>query len=306
MKIEENRNPRVLVIGGSDPTGAAGIQADIKALASVGVFGAAAITAVTSQNSRKFFDRVVMPASVVRSQIEAVFAEIQPKVVKLGMLVNEDIVSVVEELMQTWGGQVSMVLDPVISTSSGKELIDEPGLRLLAKKLIPLAALVTPNRDEAERLTGLYIDSLDDMRKAADFFLAAGASAVLLKGGHFEPNEAGDLVDLLRTLDGEEFIFRHSAQLKPQAQVQKKPDEKSERDPEIQVLGLQNFRGTGCQLASLIAGLLAEGNTLRGAVSLAIEKLTQSMQQPIMGLDACLIQSGLLPMEKDEALSGRD
>lgn len=236
---------RVLTVAGSDPSGGAGIQADLKTLTALGVYGAAAITAVTVQNTRGVSDVMAVPASVVAAQIDAVLGDIGADVVKTGMLGNIDVVRVVAARVE----RLNLVVDPVILASDGRELLSPDGVRALLDELVPRAALVTPNVPEAERLTGVSIQTLDDAARAAERLLERGAAAVLIKGGHL-PGEAlpGDderVVDLLRTLDGEEVRFE---------------------GPRVRT---RAGRGTGCTLASAIAAGIAEGWTLRDAIQRA-------------------------------------
>lgn len=228
---------RVLTVAGSDPSGGAGIQADLKTLTALGVYGASAITAITVQNTRGVSDVMAVPASVVAAQMDAVLSDIGVDVVKTGMLGSIDVVRVVAARTQG----VSLVVDPVILASDGRELLSSDGVRALLEELVPRAALVTPNVPEAERLTGVTIQTLEDAGRAAERLLERGAAAVLIKGGHL-PGEGDEVVDLLRTLDGEEVCFSGPRVL------------------------TRAGHGTGCTLASAIAAGIAEGLTLRDAV----------------------------------------
>lgn len=231
---------RVLTVAGSDPSGGAGIQADLKTLTALGVYGAAAITAVTVQNTLGVSDVMAVPASVVAAQIDAVLGDIGADVIKTGMLGNVDVVRAVAARVE----RLKLVVDPVIQASDGRELLSSDGVRALLEELVPRAALVTPNVPEAERLTGVSIQTLDDAARAAERLLERGAAAVLIKGGHL-PGDEERVVDLLRTLDGEEVRFE---------------------GPRVKT---RAGRGTGCTLASAIAAGVAEGWTLRDAVQRA-------------------------------------
>jgi hydroxymethylpyrimidine/phosphomethylpyrimidine kinase len=243
--------PRVLTVAGSDSSGGAGIQADLKVLTALGVYGASAITAITVQSTLGVTDVMPLPASVVGAQMDAVLDDIGADVIKTGMLVSIDIVRAVAQRARRVAPGVRLVIDPVILASDGRELLSADGVR---EELLPLAALITPNVPEAERLTGVRIGSLDDAGAAADRLLALGANAVLIKGGHmpFE-SEDEDVVDLLRTADGEEYRFSES-RVKTRA-----------------------THGTGCTLASAIAAGIAEGLTLQGAVQRARTYLKEAM-----------------------------
>jgi hydroxymethylpyrimidine/phosphomethylpyrimidine kinase len=227
----------VLTIAGSDPSGGAGIQADLKTLTALGVYGASAITAVTVQNTLGVSEVLPIPASVVGAQIDAVLEDIGADVIKTGMLVNVDVVRAVAKRV----GRAALVVDPVVLASDGRELLAGDGVAALLTDLVPRAALVTPNVPEAERLTGVSIQTLEDAGRAADRFLELGAAAVLVKGGHL-PGEDEEVTDLLRTADGEEYRFAAPR------------------------LMTRAGHGTGCTLASAIAAGIAEGLTLRDAV----------------------------------------
>jgi hydroxymethylpyrimidine/phosphomethylpyrimidine kinase len=199
--------PRVLAVGGSDPSGAAGIQADLKTLNAFGVFGAAAITAITVQDQRGVTDVMHVPASLVAAQMDAAFSDSPCEALKTGMLATVDIVHQVADRAQKWGSRCRIVVDPVLASSSGRSLLADDARSALIERLIPAAAIVTPNIPEATLLTGVPIATVEHMSVAADHFLALGASAVLIKGGHLVDADAeiAEITDLLRTADGEEL-----------------------------------------------------------------------------------------------------
>lgn len=244
---------RVLCIGGTDPTGAAGLLLDQRVLAALGVYGAGVVAAVTVQTSRGVTDIVPMPASVVGAQIDAAVEELGPVTIKTGMLGSIDVVHAVASRVERLGSRARLVVDPVFGSSSGRSLLSEEGRRALLERLVPLAALVTPNRMEAEALAGVSITSVDDMGLAADHLLAAGAAAVLVKGGHLD-DASETVVDLLRTADGDQVFCERARVLGP------------------------GFRGSGCFLATAIAALLAEGVALAAAVDGARSELDLAMR----------------------------
>jgi hydroxymethylpyrimidine/phosphomethylpyrimidine kinase len=257
--------PRVLVVGGSDPSGAAGIQADLKTLTALGVFGASAITAITVQNQRGVTDVMPIPASLVTAQIDAALADAPCDVIKTGMLASIDVVNALADRAAQWGSSSRLVVDPVLKSTSGRALLPDDAREVLLERLVPAAALVTPNIPEATALTGVPISSLEHMSLAADHLLARGASAVLIKGGHLieaEP-ELEVITDLLRTADGEQMLFE-----RPRRKIMQPPKSKG---PEL------GFRGTGCTLTSAIAAGIAEGHTLRSAVERARDYLDAAM-----------------------------
>lgn len=248
----------VLAIGGTDPTGAAGVAADLKTLSALGVYGAAAVTAVTVQTTEAVSDVVAMPASLVGAQIDAALVDVAVDAVKTGMLANVDIVHAVADRVERQGPGVRWIIDPVLASSSGRELLGADGRKALVERLIPRAALVTPNLGEASILTGIRIESAEHASMAADHFLALGASAVLIKGGHWpdlDP-ELEEVTDLLRTADGDEWRFTRP------------------RLPGA-------YRGTGCTLATAIAAHVAEGRTLRASVEQARDFLELAMRSGI-------------------------
>jgi hydroxymethylpyrimidine/phosphomethylpyrimidine kinase len=229
-----------LTIAGSDSSGGAGIQADLRTFAAHGVFGTSAITAVTAQNTMGVRSWLAMPAELVLGQIDAVVSDIGANAVKIGMLANAGIVRTVAEAARTLHLQ-PIVLDPVMIAKSGDRLLEPEAIEALRDDLLPLVHLVTPNIPEAEVLAGRTIISLDDMRDAGQRLLELGARAALIKGGH-----AGgpDSIDVLCTA-GETHDIRGPR------------------------LPGRHTHGTGCTLASAIAANLARGQRLQEAVEAA-------------------------------------
>jgi hydroxymethylpyrimidine/phosphomethylpyrimidine kinase len=221
-----------LTIAGSDSGGGAGIQADLKTFAALGVYGTSAITAVTAQNTTGVTTAFPLPTDLVTAQIEAVASDIAIHATKTGMLATAAIVEAVLPLV---------VVDPVMLAKSGDRLLDEDGVRTLCAELLPRATVVTPNIPEAEALTGRRIRSSDDAREAARRIHGMGPSAVIVKGGH----AAGDeIIDLL--FDGESFAEFRAARVHT-----------------------RNTHGTGCTFASAIAAYLARGHSLAEATERA-------------------------------------
>ena len=233
--------PHVLSIAGSDSSGGAGIQADLKTFAALGCFGMTAITALTAQNTLGVRAIHGVPPQMLRDQIDAVLEDIGVDAVKIGMLHSPEIVREVANAIDRHALQ-KVVLDPVMVATSGAVLIDHPAIAALVRELFGRAALVTPNLDEASLLVGRPLVNEADMEAAARELLGKGARAVLLKGGHL----AGDVVsDLLIEQGGQPLWMRapriHSA----------------------------NTHGTGCTLSSGIAAYLALGHALPEAVGAA-------------------------------------
>jgi hydroxymethylpyrimidine/phosphomethylpyrimidine kinase len=188
----------VLTIAGFDPSGGAGVLADIKAIAAHGCFGAAAITSLTYQNTQAVYGASHQSAETVSAQVEPVLKDFTVAAVKTGMLPTREIIATVAELIAKHA-LPNFVLDPVIRSTSGFDLIDEAAMQALRKHLLPLADLITPNMAEAERLTGLRVTTLEEMHAAARAIHEQCGRAVIVKGGHL-PDEAVDvLFDGIRT-----------------------------------------------------------------------------------------------------------
>jgi len=246
--------PVVLTIAGSDSGGGAGIQADIKTITVLGGYAASAITAITAQNTCGVQQVQFLDAELVRAQIKSVLDDFTVDVIKIGMLGSADIVSAVAEELREQ--KIPIVLDPVMIAKGGSKLLSENAINTLLKELLPQAYLLTPNAPEAEVLTGLSIEGVDDQRRAAKTLLTKGAQAVLIKGGHI----AGDTIyDLLLSEQGE-TVFEN---------------------PRINT---KHTHGTGCTLASAIATYLAQGSQLDEAVRMAREYVLQAIiQAPELG-----------------------
>ncbi len=236
----------VLVIAGSDSGGGAGIQADLKALASIGVHGCTAITCITAQNTKGVLSTLPLPVETLRDQVRAVLDDIAVGAVKTGMLYSEEIVRAVSEELE--GVECPIVVDPVMIATAGSSLHVSGFAQALLKHLLPMTTVVTPNLDEAEALTGMAIRDVEGMRKAAKALRELGAQAVLVKGGHLK----GELVDIL--YDGQDF---HSLP--------------GHRFP-------KELHGSGCAYASTIAGYLARGLNLLDSVKGARRKIAAGFE----------------------------
>lgn len=240
--------PPALTIAGSDSGGGAGIQADLKTFAALGVFGTSAITAVTAQNTYEVRDVQVMPAEIVVSQIQAVYDDIKPRAAKTGMLANTEIVLSVCATLDEMP-DMPVVVDPVAFTSTGARLLTDDAFGALRDDLVRRSVLVTPNLREAEALSGITIDSADDMRHAGKLLLERGARAVLVKGGH----RIGDANDLFISTDEEAWL----------------------RGEHIETTCTH---GTGCSLSAAIAAGLARGLPLLDAVKAAKAFVTEGIR----------------------------
>ena len=237
-----------LTIAGSDSGGGAGIQADLKTFHAFGVFGTSAVTAITAQNTLGVTAIHPVPAAVVRAQIDAVAVDLHPRALKTGMLATAELVETVADSI-TAHGPVPCVMDPVMVSASGHRLLEAEAEATLARRLLPLATLVTPNLDEAALLTGSRVDSLAAMRTAAGNLIKMGAGAALVKGGHLPSGEAAD-------------VFR---------------DETGERVWRRPRIATGHVHGTGCTLAAAVTAGLARGVPLPQAVEVAIDFVARAI-----------------------------
>jgi hydroxymethylpyrimidine/phosphomethylpyrimidine kinase len=234
-------NGRVLIVAGSDASGGAGIQADIKTVTALGGYAATAITALTAQNTLGVFGVMAVPPDFVRAQMDAVLSDIGADCIKTGMLHDAAVIEAVADMLAAAAPDTPLVLDPVMVATSGARLIDPPAVATLKRRLIPRAAVLTPNVPEAEALTGMAIGGLDDMRRAAELLLRLGAGAVLLKGGHLGGETLRDLV----IEPAGSYVI------------------------EAPRVATRHTHGTGCTLASAVATGLAQGLALRPAIERA-------------------------------------
>ena len=230
--------PIVLTIAGSDSSGGAGIEADIKTISALGAFATAAITAVTAQNTTGVAAIQGIEPEIVGKQIDAVFDDMRPDAVKIGMLHSREIIETVAKRLSFYK-PAHVVLDPVMISTSGNRLINENAIIALKQKLFPLASLVSPNKFETEFLSG--IDSAENgfVQKSANEIMNIGACAVLIKGGHFSDSS---VTDYLYDANGKEWQFPGT------------------------YIDTANTHGTGCTLSSAIATRLAFGDSLPDAV----------------------------------------
>lgn len=236
---------RVLIIAGSDPSGGAGIQADIKTVTALGGYAATAITALTAQNTTGVYGVMDVPPDFVARQIGLVLEDIGADCIKTGMLHTTEIIATVAETLEREAEDIPLVADPVMTAKSGDPLVEPPAVAALRERIVTRATLLTPNLSEAKMLLERDIEGVDAMLQAADDLRALGSAAVLLKGGHAR----GDILyDVLRDADG----FRVF---------------------EVERLSTRNTHGTGCTLASAIAAGLARGVPMRDAVAHGLDYL---------------------------------
>ena len=258
----------VLSIAGSDPSGGAGIQADIKTMCAMGVYGMTAITAVTAQNTQAVYAVHEIPPAIVTGQIEAVFNDIRVDAVKIGMVSSEEIIHAIHDSLRRFDAR-NIVVDPVMVSTSGCGLLKRDAVKSLGR-IIAIADVVTPNLPEAELLCGFPIKDDDDMRRAAENIAASGAKNVLIKGGHRDGATVRDLL-----FSGGNFISL-----------------------EAERVATRNTHGTGCTLSSAIASRLALGDNAEEAARAAKEYITQAIR------DAIPVGKGAGPVGHMTALYG--
>jgi hydroxymethylpyrimidine/phosphomethylpyrimidine kinase len=241
---------RVLIAAGSDSGGGAGIQADIKTVTALGGYAATALTALTAQNTRGVFGVVGIDPAFIRQQLETVLDDIGADCVKTGMLHDAAVIEAVAGTLETKAPRVPLVVDPVMVAKGGESLLQSEAVATLKKRLLPRAAVLTPNLPEAETLTGMRIADPEAMAKAGNALRAMGAEAVLVKGGHL----AGPaLVDVLVTAEGTHRF-------------------------EGKRIETRHTHGTGCTLASAIATGIAQGLALQQAVARARAYLFEAIR----------------------------
>lgn len=238
----------VLTIAGSDSSGGAGIQADLKTMTCLGVYGMSAITALTAQNTTGVKDVLEATPEFVAQQLDCVFEDIPPQAVKIGMVSSAPIIRAIGAKLRQYGAK-NVVVDPVMVATSGSALIREDALAALREELFPLATVLTPNLPEAQRLCGFAVETEEDMLRAAQAIGATTAGGVLVKGGH--RSDSAD--DLLWWKEEAHWL----------------------RAPRVDN---PNNHGSGCTLSSAIASFLALGEDLPGAVRKAKAYITAAME----------------------------
>lgn len=251
MDSDAKSRPVVLTIAGLDPSGGAGIVADIKTIAALGCFPAAALTSITFQNTTGVFGAEHQTAATLRAQVEPIVQDLNVAAAKTGMLPTAEIVAEVARLFGE-GNLPAPVVDPVVVATSGDVLIDDEAFQILKTQLFPLARIVTPNIPEAEKLAGFAIRSEADMRRAAEVIQSLGARAVLVKGGHRAT--AGEALDILLSKNGRFTEFRS------------------------EYLDVGDVHGSGCTLSAAIAAGLGRGMTLENAVGAAKKYVTEAIK----------------------------
>lgn len=230
---------KVLTIAGSDCSGGAGIQADLKTMTAFGVYGMSAIAALTAQNTTGVYGIQESTPEFLGNQLDCIFTDIPPEATKIGMLSSAGLIAVTADRLNAYQVK-NMVLDPVMVSTSGSRLLSENAISIMVKELLPLAVLVTPNIPEAETLSGISIHSEEDMLQAAEKIASLCKGGILIKGGHAQ-NHADDLL----YYKGRMQWFRGERFCNP------------------------NTHGTGCTLSSAIACGLAQGKELEESIQQA-------------------------------------
>ncbi|MBU1003249.1 MAG: bifunctional hydroxymethylpyrimidine kinase/phosphomethylpyrimidine kinase [Proteobacteria bacterium] len=246
--------PSILTIAGSDSGGGAGIQADLKTVAMLGGYGLSVITALTAQNSMGVTGIEAPPAAFAALQLTTVLEDFEVAAAKTGMLFSASIIEALAERLV--GKKFPLVVDPVCVSQSGHRLMQEDAVQALRERMLPLADLLTPNRPEAELLTGIKISGEGDLREAAARLHGMGAGAVLIKGGHFDESELGQgrMADWLFVPDQEPRVLEQ---------------------PRVRT---ENTHGTGCTLSAAIATGLGHGLSLGESIALAQEYLNLALR----------------------------
>lgn len=238
----------VLSIAGSDPSGGAGIQADLKTFQHFGVYGMAAVSLITVQNTLGIKEVLVIHPDKIKAQILTVLEDIRPDAIKLGALGHGPAVLAVADALKDYTGCI--IADPVMVSKNGEPLLTKEAVEIYKQKILPLSFVVTPNLDEATRLAGQVVLTIDDMKLAAKKINALGAKNVLVKGGHLEGDEAIDIL-----FDGQNFeVFVEDR------------------------IVTKNTHGVGCTLASAIASRIALGDVIYQAVDVAKQYVTSAIK----------------------------
>ncbi len=241
-----------LSIAGSDSSGGAGIQADIKTFSALGVYGATAITAITAQNTLGVHSQHPIPPQMVHDQIMAVVEDLHPAAIKIGMLANAEIATVVADALTDC--TIPIILDPVMVSTSGHRLLSTEAEEVVKHRLLPMATLITPNIPEMATLANMPVNIFDQKRRAAEHLFGYGVKAILLKGGHEEGDTKCDIL-FTQTASGIKYTTFTSA-----------------------TIATRNTHGTGCTLSSAIAAYIARGYELEEAIFHAKKFVTEAIR----------------------------
>ena len=244
--------PVVLSIAGSDSSGGAGIQADLKTFSALGVYGATAITAITAQNTQGVHSQLAIDPQMVYDQIVAVMDDLRPSCVKIGMLSNSEVVMAVAEALSRYPTHI--ILDPVIVSTTGHRLLSLDAQEVVKQRLLPYSMLVTPNIPEMEALANHSVDTYEHKVEASKILFDFGAKAILLKGGHEEGEHKCDILFTNSKSGIESTIFTSKS------------------------ITTRNTHGTGCTLSSAITAFMARGYDIVEAISAAKRFITEAIR----------------------------
>lgn len=250
--MKNNTPAKVLSIAGSDCSGGAGIQADIKTISAIGCYATTAITAITVQNTLGIQDIHYLPGKMISEQIKAVMDDIQPECIKIGMIGIVDAALAIANTLEKYTFK-HLVIDTIISSSSGTKLLDDKAFNIMQERLFPMATLITPNLCEAKILYPTTLNNIELMKEAAEKMALKYRCSILVKGGHCDGEEKCDV--FYDISNGETKLF-----------TKKKIDSR-------------NLHGTGCTLASAIAAYLAKGMNMSEAIGFAKEYVTQGIKK---------------------------
>lgn len=250
--MSESAKKICLTIAGVDPSGGAGVIADVKTFTAFGCFATAAISSLTFQNTTAVLGAESQTADTVRQQIQPIFDDFSVAAVKTGMLPSSEVIETVAQLLIENNAEY-LVVDPVVRSTSGFDLIDNVALHALIERLFPLAVLVTPNIPEAERITGISIVNENDIIEAANRMLNLGAKNVLIKGGHAIASNKDKAVD---------YLFGHVGTLVFESDL----------------IDTKGTHGTGCVLSAAITANLALGKQLEDSIQIAKDFVTNALQ----------------------------
>lgn len=255
----QNPTKTALTIAGSDSCGGAGIQADLKTFAAIGIHGTSVITAITAQNTRKIYDIMEIPLQMINQQFSAIFNDFQISFAKTGMLYSKNVIELVSKKIEEY--KFNLILDPVIFAGSGSRLLKEDAENALIKSLFPKTHVVTPNIIEAGKITSQKIQNIEDMKDSAIKIKELGPKAVLIKGGHLKSEKIADILYF-----EDEFTSFEKNKIKNQ------------------------MHGTGCTLSAAITAYLTLDNSIQEAVAKAEDFIDLAIQNPI------ITNSGIFPV----------
>jgi hydroxymethylpyrimidine/phosphomethylpyrimidine kinase len=242
---------QILSIGVSDSSAGTGIQADIKTSMAFGVYAATVVTAVAMQNTNQVFGIHEIPSDIVKTQLKVVMDDLQPKVIKSGMLANEEIINVIGDFMDEYKtSAIKYLVDPVMTSRSGSSLLDKPARDALKRRLLIYADVLTPNKIEAEELTGMTIRDIDDMKHAAQMLMSLGAKHVIVKGGAL----ASDVIHNV-------YCDEHTIEVYEQPRYTSRAT-----------------HGAGTTFTAAMACLMAQGRSVQDSFGIAQNYLTETIR----------------------------